>query len=74
MIHPLSDDEYKDHTHSPMWLGPSSVLDLSAFDPNPHSPENEGEYPELGLGYSANTTITSKENESESNLRLERFI
>lgn len=31
LIHPLTENEYLDHTSSAVWLGPSLELDLSIF-------------------------------------------
>ena len=58
MNHPLSDDEIWDHTLNALWLGDSYRLNIDVLD---HSPEDSGEYPELGLGYSTYPSFFSHE-------------
>jgi len=55
LLHPLSMHEIEDHSGRAMWLGPSYRLDYTVLaEELQHVPL---EYPELGLGYSANNTI-----------------
>lgn len=50
LIHPLTPHELEDHTGRAMWLGPPYRLNLAALGV---PAEDEPQYPELGLGYSA---------------------
>ena len=52
LFHPLGKTEIRDHTVDAMWLGPSFPIDLTHLD-GVDVDVDVGQYPELGLGYSA---------------------
>eukprot|EP01062_Namystynia_karyoxenos_P067223 TRINITY_DN61122_c0_g1_i1.p2 TRINITY_DN61122_c0_g1~~TRINITY_DN61122_c0_g1_i1.p2 ORF type:complete len:235 (+),score=36.10 TRINITY_DN61122_c0_g1_i1:89-793(+) len=60
LLHPLTEHPVEDHSGRAMWLGPQYRLNLNVLPPvgstTPGGFGDPPQYPELGLGYSADPT------------------